>query len=94
MDITNNARDELKRIIGTYNLQPTQGFRLATPPSWEGEGDFGIVVDEERDGDHLVKVDGLKLLMIDPTLEKSLSATIMDFKDTSSGGPRFTLDVY
>ena len=94
MDITDNAKQELKRILGTYNLQPNQGFRLATPPSWEGEGDFGIVVDEERDGDHLEEMDGLKLLMIDPLLQERLTKTEMDFKDTPDGGPRFTLDVY
>ena len=63
------------------------------PPVWEGEGDFGIVIDSQTDEDHEVVFQGLTVLLIDAALAEQLSNSKLDFKD-SSDGPRFTLDVF
>ena len=55
MDITEEAKQELRRIIGKYDLGKDKRFRLATPPVWEGEGDFGIVIDVERERDQVIE---------------------------------------
>ena len=94
MDVTDSAKAELKRVLGTYSLESGRGFRLVTPPAWEGEGDFGIVIDVEKDGDEVVELDGARLLMVDQALAERLSGAVMDFKDSPPAGPRFTLDVY
>jgi Fe-S cluster assembly iron-binding protein IscA len=94
LDVTDSAREELQRILGTHSLESGRGFRLATPPTWEGEGDFGIVIDVEKDGDEMVEQDGARLLMVDQALSERLSSAVMDFKDFPPAGPRFTLDVY
>ncbi len=89
IEITDKAKDELRRMLGGYSLEEGQAFRLATPPVWEGQGDFGIVIDVGRDRDHIVEHEGVELLRIDPGTAEHLAKAVMDFKDS-----RFTLDVY
>ncbi len=89
MRITDEAKEELRRVLGTYNLEAGKGFRLATPPVWEGEGDFGIVIDVGRNRDHVVEHEGTELLRMDPDTAQGLANAVMDFKES-----RFTLDVY
>ena len=89
IEITDKAKEELRRVLGGYDLDEGKGFRLATPPVWEGEGDFGIVIDEGRDRDHVVEHEGVELLRIDPGTAEHLAKAVMDFKES-----RFTLDVY
>ena len=93
MTVTNRAREELKRIVETKGLDPGKFLRLATPPVWEGEGDFGIVIDEERHADQVVDFQGSVVLLLDPSLEEQLPKAVLDFKE-SPGGSRFTLDVF
>ena len=91
--VTDSAKEELKRILETRSLDPGKYLRLTTPPVWQGEGDFGVVIDEDRMGDKAVELQGVKLLLVDPTLAEQLSNAVFDFKDSPEGA-RFTLDVY
>ena len=93
VEVTDSAKGELKRILEMRSLEPGKCLRLATPPFWTGEGDFGIVIDEERDGDHAVTFQGSNVLAMDPALVHQLPTAVLDFKD-SPDGPRFTLDVF
>ena len=93
LTVTDTAKVELKRILDKSSLESGKCLRLATPPVWEGKGDFGIVIDEERVGDHSVDFQGSRVLMVDPTLAEQLPTAVLDFKD-SPNGSRFTLDVY
>ena len=45
MEITQEAIDELRRIVSVRAMGHQQILRLAMPPVWTGGGDFGIVVD-------------------------------------------------
>ena len=89
IEITDKAKEELRRMIGGYNFEEGQGFRLATPPVWEGQGDFGIVIDVGRDRDHVVEYEGVVVLRLDPGTTEHLAKAVMDFKES-----RFTLDVF
>lgn len=91
--VTDKAKEELRRIVETSSLDTGKYLRLATSPVWTGEGDFGVVIDEERSGDQVLDLEGTKLLLVDPDLAEPLSNAVLDFKETS-GGARFTLDVY
>ena len=91
--VTSRAKEELKRILETSSLKSGKYLRLATPPAWTGEGDWGIVIDEERDGDQAVDFQGLKVLLLDFDLVERLTNAVFDFKDSSEGS-RFTLDVF
>ena len=87
--ITDSAKEELKKIQDRSDLDPGRFLRLAIPPVWEGEGDFGIVISAEGHADHVVNYKGQKLLLMDPAIADRLSSSIMDFKNS-----RFSLDVY
>ena len=81
--ITTRAKQELKRVGDGLGLRPGKFLRLATPPMWVGEGDFGIVIAEELDGDRLVDWD----------LMERMPKAVLDFKEAAEGA-RFTLNVF
>ncbi len=92
MIVTKTAKDELKRMVEARVMPEGKFFRLATPPTWTLEGDFGIVLDEERSGDNTVEHNGQIVLLIDPDLARQLINATFDFT-LSPQGPRFKLDV-
>ena len=91
--VTDTAKGELRRILETTSLETGKYLRLAIPPVWQGEGDFGIVIDGEGGADQVVDFGGTRILLVESELADSLSKAVLDFKD-SPQGPRFTLDVY
>ncbi len=91
--VTDRAKEELKRIVEQRNLAPGKYLRLATPPMWLGEGDFGIVIGEEGGHDHVISYQGVDVLRVDAALAGELPNAVLDFKDFPEGS-RFTLDVY
>ena len=91
--VTDTAIEELVRVASVTRMGPNQYLRLATPPMWQGPGDFGIVTDGERANDHIVEHEGRPLLLIDEVLAEQLSKSVFDFKE-SPQGRSFTLDVY
>jgi len=93
LTVTNAAKGELKRIIGTRRLATGKCLRLVTPPQWVGEGDFGIGIDDEREDDLVVEHEGQKVLAVDADLRKKLERAVLDFKQTPAG-IGFTLDVF
>ena len=91
--VTKNARHELRSMLRSQNLKSGHFLRLTTAPVWTGEGDFGIVVDEERPGDIKIIEEDTTLILVDQDLGKELSKAVMGFNDTIKD-QRFTLDVY
>ena len=91
--VTTRAKEELKRVVETRSLDPGKFLRLAVPPMWAGEGDFGIVVDDQGPEDQEVNFQGFKVLLVDSDLANRLSVSVLDFKQ-SAGVSRFTLDVF
>ena len=91
--VTDKAKEGLKSILETRSLAPGKLLRLAMPPVWKGEGDFGIVIDDQAENDHVVSFQGVDLLLVDSSLLDRLAAAVLDFKE-SPRGMGFTLDVY
>ena len=91
--VTDKAKEGLKSILETRSLAPGKLLRLAMPPVWKGEGDFGIVIDDQGENDHVVSFQGMDLLLIDASLLDRLAKAVLDFKE-SPRGMGFTLDVY
>ena len=88
-EVTDSAREELKRIVDIQDMDEGKFLRLATSPVWIGDGDFGVVIDKQGDDDMVVDHDGDPVLLVDPGLADHLSKSVMDFENT-----RFSLDVY
>ena len=93
LTITDSAMDELDRIADGKHLEDGKFLRLATPPVWIGEGDWGIVVSDTDDDDDVFGKDGRTALGMSPSLAEQMADAVLDFKDTPEGA-RFTLDVY
>ena len=62
----------MKRILETRTLAPGKLLRLAMPPIWKGEGDFGIVIDEKGEDDYVVSHQGMNILLMDAGLTDGL----------------------
>jgi Fe-S cluster assembly iron-binding protein IscA len=91
--VTDKARAQLKVIIGQRHLDPGRCLRLAIPPAWTGDGDFGIVIDSRGSGDVSIAHDQTTVLLIEREVADQLARSVLDFKETPMG-PAFTLDVY
>ena len=92
-NITDSAKEELKRIVESRSIEAGRCLRLAIQPTWPRPGDFGIVIDDEKAEDHTVTLRGTKVLLLQEQLLPQLDESILDYKDTPEGA-RFTLDVY
>jgi Fe-S cluster assembly iron-binding protein IscA len=92
--ISNPARKKLGEIISNTKMNSDKFLRLAVPPAWTGEGDFGIVIDSQNPDDMIIYTDAdTILLLIDPSLTDNLSNSILDFKGTGPNAT-FALDIY
>ena len=87
--VTDEAKAELKRTIESRGLDPGQCLRLAVPPAWTGQGDFGVVIGGQGVADNAIEFEGTTVLLLDADLAAQLSNAVFDFKDA-----RFTLDIY
>ena len=93
VQVSGAAKRRLKVVMEERELPPDKFLRLAVPPSWTGEGDFGIVVDSRGVADTSVTLDGKTVLVVGPEVAEAIPNSALDFKTTPQGA-RFTLDVY
>ena len=91
--VTNEAKQELHKIVETKKLASGKRVRVAMAPDWTGEGDFGVVIGERREQDNVVIFKDIDIIAVGVELADKLSSGVLDFKK-SAGGGRFTLDVY
>jgi len=95
--VTEEAKKEFKRIRDNRTIKPGKHLRFAIPPVWTGYGSFGIVIDEEREGDISIFLDDDKVLIIEDSVAERVDKqkdgdedSILDFVE-SPKGTRFTL---
>jgi Fe-S cluster assembly iron-binding protein IscA len=93
LDVSDTAKLQLKEVAAQRQLDPGKFLRLAIPPVWTGEGDFGIVVDDRGAMDTAIKLAGQTVLLIEREVADQMSKSVLDFKTTPQG-MGFTLDVY
>ena len=89
MKISEKAIKELVKLRSEKVKDPTKTLKIVTFPLWQGEGDFGIVIDVSRDRDQVIKYQDREILWLDPGTTEHLDKSKFDFKDG-----RFTLDVF
>ena len=92
-EVTDAARAQLKAVAVQRGLDPGRFLRLALPPVWTGEGEFGIVIDARGVMDVPIAYDQTTVLLIERAVAEQLARAVLDFKNAPEG-PRFTLDVY
>jgi Fe-S cluster assembly iron-binding protein IscA len=81
IEVSEQAKVELKRILMNHVDNPQAGFRL-TPAEF---GLFGLGIDVEMPGDEVVEHEGSKVLLIAKELAVNLQGITMDVKDTPDG---------
>ena len=90
---SDEARRQLRATADARQLDPGRYLRLAIPPTWTGEGDFGIVIDSRGPGDVSISWEGRPVLLVEREVADQLARSILDFKETPAG-KGFTLDVF
>jgi peptidyl-tRNA hydrolase len=92
-EITDAAKKQLLAVTEQRQLSPGKFLRLAVQPAWQGEGDFGIVIDDRGVTDLSITEGNRTVLLVGPEVDEAVPNSVLDFK-TPKEGPRFTLDVF
>ena len=94
MKISDKAKQELLRIRTDRLKDPTKTLKIVTFPLWQGEGDFGIVIQERFDTDVIIKDEnGLELLSVDAHISETVEKAALDFIVVNNM-PSFKIDIY
>lgn len=86
IEVTERAREELKKALEAQPTEAGNGLRL----SIVGPDEFGLGVDEEREGDAVIEHDGSKVLIVESALAEMLTDVTIDVHD-SEAGPRLVM---
>lgn len=86
LKVTEKVVDVLARSLDASEASDEQGLRLARTP----EGEFGLAIDEEREGDQVVKQEERPILFVDQDVASALDGATLDVAE-SPEGTRLTL---
>ena len=90
----NKAKQELLKIRTDRLKDPTKTLKIVTFPLWQGEGDFGIVIQERFDTDVIIKDEnGSELLSVDAHISETVEKAALDFIVVNNM-PSFKIDIY
>lgn len=85
LTVTENAKQELKSILLARADEPEKVLRLKL----KEPAQVGLVLDEEREGDHVIEQDGFKLLLVGNDVAESFKGITIDVRDTADN-PKLT----
>ena len=94
LTVTDAARAELRKVADARVLEPGRLLRLAVPPVWTGQGDWGIVIDQRGAADVAYAHEGATVLVVEQVVADGLANAVLDYKTSGVPSPRFTLDIY
>ena len=80
LDVTEGAKQELKRLLVARTEDPDISLRLEGEP-----GQFRIKLDSEVPGDQVLESDGAKILLAEPALALLFEEATLDVRDTPDG---------
>ena len=81
IDVTDSARQELKRILSSSVDNSYARLRLVD----RGQGCLGLGIDIELPGDEVIEHEGSGLLLVGHELASSLESVTIDVDDTPDG---------
>jgi Fe-S cluster assembly iron-binding protein IscA len=85
LTVTESAKQLLKETLRENTDDPETSIRL----SIKEEGQFGVVLDTESEGDHVVEHNGDKVLLVAPALAAILEGRTLDVHATGEGPKLF-----
>ena len=86
LEVTERAKQELKKILTDNIDNPQAGLRLSTATP----GGYGLSPDMEAPGDYVVEHEGLRVLLVEEGLASNLEGVTLDVQDTPEG-PRLAV---
>ena len=94
MEISEKAIKELIKLRSEKIKDPTKTLKIVTFPLWQGDGDFGIVIQERFDTDIIINdASNNEIISIDSHISDSVSKAKLDFKIIKKM-PSFKIDIY
>jgi len=81
VNVTDNAKQELKKKLLAHTDDPEIGLRLAPGAS----GQLGLLLGREAEGDQVIEHDGLKVLLVGSEIAQRLQDRAIDVQDTPDG---------
>jgi Fe-S cluster assembly iron-binding protein IscA len=81
LQVTESAKQELKKILSAKVDEPMAGLRLNVG----NPGEFGLSIDVEEPGDQVFEHEGVKVLLVEQGLASSLEGVTIDYQDTPEG---------
>jgi len=83
--VTERALDALTTVLDVNVTEPEEALRL-TPSA----GGFGLIVDEQHEGDQVVTHGKRAVLLVEPRVSDTLGGVVLDVVE-SPEGPQLTL---
>lgn len=81
INVTEKAVDALAGSLQATEASPEQSLRLART----SQGEYGLAVDEEREGDQVIKQEERAVLLIDEEVSAALNGAVLDVVDSPEG---------
>ena len=79
--VSERAREELKKILTANTDEPEACLRL----TGDDQGQLGLAIDVERQGDQVVEHEDSKVLLLETELADTLQEITIDAEDTPEG---------
>jgi Fe-S cluster assembly iron-binding protein IscA len=81
--VTQQAAGKLMEQLQAVEKEPGTSFRLVSSPSESGR--LQMVLDKEKEGDHVVENKGVKVLLLDPDVNQLLDGRTISYEETAQG---------
>ena len=81
LGVTERARQKLKRMLTANTDKPEACLRLTA----NDQGQLGLAIDVERQGDQAVEHEDSKVLLVEKDLADTLQGITIDVEDTPEG---------
>lgn len=81
LSVTEQAADVLTKTLETNEIPEGQGLRLAR----NAAGEFGLAVDERREGDQVVASGEREVLFVESEISDALDGAVLDIAEAPDG---------
>ncbi|MFC1912054.1 hypothetical protein ACFLXG_02730 [Chloroflexota bacterium] len=81
INVTERAKQELKRLLAVYTDMPQGRLRLMD----RGQGDLGLGLDIEMPDDEFVLHEGSPVLVVEHGLAENVKGLILDVEESAKG---------
>lgn len=81
LNVTEQAAEVLTKTLDSNEIPEGQGLRLARNPA----GEFGLAVDERREGDQIVSAGDREVLFVESEISDALDGAVLDVAEAPDG---------